>query len=128
MDIHIRLPEYLARHRIKPIAVVRAAEGRASQGAIYALTRGDTQRIDLNTLAVVMDALERVTGRPVGFDDLLERREPQPQHDTDPDPALWLAAGLSSLEKIEPYDWAEGEADEGTPLAFEEGKGWASGV
>ena len=126
MNIYVRLPEFLARHRVKPIAIVQAANGEASQGAIYALTRGDAKRVDLNTLAVVMDALERVTGKPVTFEDVLERREPQ--QDPEKDPALWLATGVRTLEQVEPYDWAEDEANEGTPLNFEEGKGWGVGV
>lgn len=76
MDIRLRLDSYLAAHDLSTYRLVQAAKGRAAQGSIYALARGDMKRLDLNTLAAVIDALEQLTGEPVGFDDLLERVAP----------------------------------------------------
>ncbi len=76
MDIRIRLDDYLDTHDLSTYRLVQAAKGRAAQGSVYALARGDMKRLDLKTLAAVIDALEQLTGEQVGFDDLLERVEP----------------------------------------------------
>ena len=38
---------------------------------------------------------------------------PRTQEDTD-----WLESDLSSLDNYEPYDWKEGELQEGLPVKF----------
>ncbi len=76
MDIRIRLDDYLDAHDLSTYRLVQTAKGRAAQGSVYALARGDMKRLDLNTLAAVIDALEQLTGEQVSFDDLLERVEP----------------------------------------------------
>lgn len=76
MDIRVRLDNYLGSHDLTAYKLARATKGRAAQGSIYALARGDLKRLDLNTLAAVIDALEQLTGERVTFDDLLERVEP----------------------------------------------------
>lgn len=76
MDIRIRLDNYLDNHDLTPYRLAQVTKGRAAQGSIYALARGDLKRLDLNTLAAVIDALEQLTGERVTFDDLLERVEP----------------------------------------------------
>lgn len=76
MDIRLRLDDYLNSRDLSAYRLVQATKGRAAQGSIYALARGDLKRLDLNTLAAVIDALEQLTGERVSFDDLLERVEP----------------------------------------------------
>ena len=73
MDIRVKFDAYLG---LSAYRVAQAAKGRVAQGSVYALARGDAKRLDLNTLAAVMGALEELTGERVTFDDLLERAEP----------------------------------------------------
>ncbi len=76
MDIRVKFDAYLRSHNLSAYRVAQAAKGRAAQGSVYALARGDAKRLDLNTLAAVMGALEELTGERVTFDDLLERAAP----------------------------------------------------
>ncbi len=76
MDIRLRLDDYLHAHQLSAYRLAQAAKGRAALGSIYALARGDLKRLDLNTLAAVIEGLEQLTGERVTFDDLLERVEP----------------------------------------------------
>ena len=76
MDIRVKFDAYLRSHNLSAYRVAQTAKGRVAQGSVYALARGDAKRLDLNTLAAVMGALEELTGERVTFDDLLERAEP----------------------------------------------------
>lgn len=76
MDIRLRLDDYLHAHDLSAYRLAQAAKGRAALGSIYALARGDLKRLDLNTLAAVIESLEQLTGERVTFDDILERVEP----------------------------------------------------
>ncbi|MBS3027545.1 MAG: hypothetical protein HCA25_10770 [Dolichospermum sp. DET50] len=42
-----------------------------------------------------------------------QNENPQTQEDTD-----WLESDLSGLENYEPYEWQEGELQEGLPVKF----------
>ncbi len=42
-----------------------------------------------------------------------QSKNPQTQEDID-----WLESDLSSLENYEPYEWQEGELEEGIPVKF----------
>ena len=35
----------------------------------------------------------------------------------------WLESDLSDLGEIEPYEWAEGELEDETPVGYEPGRG-----
>jgi hypothetical protein len=53
-------------------------------------------------------------------------RSPAPFPTTTPTPAdqAWLDYGLSNLGAHEPYEWAEGELEQGKPIKYIPGKGF----
>ena len=69
--------------------------------------------IDLAVLVSVIRGLERLTGEEVTFDDILEYDSTPLDTDLDKESRTWLESDLSRLGEFEPYDWEEGEADEG---------------
>ena len=73
--IKLRLNQYLEKHQLSAYRLVKETKGKVARGSVYALARGDMQRVDLITLNSVMDALESLTGEAPSFDDLLERIE-----------------------------------------------------
>ncbi len=75
--IKLRLKQYLAKHQLSAYRLVKETKGKVARGGIYALARGDMQRLDLDTLDSVMEALESLTGEDLSFNDLLERVEPE---------------------------------------------------
>ncbi|CAN5560272.1 hypothetical protein BH24DEI1_BH24DEI1_04150 [soil metagenome] len=72
MDIRITLGDYLDAHNLSAYRLAQETSGKVARGSIYALARGEVKRVDLDTLGAVMETLERLTGEPVKFDDLLE--------------------------------------------------------
>jgi hypothetical protein len=79
MDIRIRLGSYLEEHGISAYRLAQETKTEAAPGTIYSLARGDSKRLDLQSLATVIGALERMTGETVNFDDLLEKVQPRPE-------------------------------------------------
>ncbi len=70
-----RLRDYLNEHNLSAYALTRAAD--VAPNTVYALARGDSERISLEVFDKVLTALEKLTGQPVGVSDLLERRTTQ---------------------------------------------------
>lgn len=118
-----KLRKYLDQHEVSAYALLKSTD--LAPSTVYALARGDQGRVDLAVLDKVIGALEQLTGRQVKFDDLLER-EPETEK-MDDETRGWLESDLSRLGDVDPYEWAEGEADEGEALRYVPGRGWASG-
>lgn len=119
MDVRVTLNKYLVRHNLTAYKLSQQAKGKAAQGAIYALARGDTKRVDLNTLAVVIDALEHITGETVSFDDILER---VPEPVVDDETKAWLEADLAP--DLEPYEWGPSGKPKDNTVRYVEGQGF----
>ena len=52
------------------------------------------------------------------LEDVLERELKRSDEDI-----AWLESDLSRLGEMEPYDWAEGELEDETPVRYEPGRG-----
>lgn len=67
------LKDYLNRHEVTPYQLAKATG--LSVNTVYPLARGEAQRISLDTLQTVLDALDGLTGDRVELADLLERSQ-----------------------------------------------------
>lgn len=56
--IKIRLNQYLQQHDLSAYRLVKETKGKVARNSVYSLARGGMQRVDLDTLNVVMEALE----------------------------------------------------------------------
>ena len=65
------LKDYLNRHEVTPYQLAKATG--LSVNTVYPLARGEAQRISLDTLQTVLDALDKLTGKRVELGDVLER-------------------------------------------------------
>ncbi|WP_424950581.1 hypothetical protein [Deinococcus sp.] len=72
MTMQLNLGAFLTRQGITPARLVRATEGRLAPATVYGLASRPMQRIDLQTVGTVLDALSELTGREVHFQDVLE--------------------------------------------------------
>lgn len=73
--LRLHIKPFLERHRISAYQLARATRGRLSEATVYGMARRPLQRIDLNSVGTVIDALESLTGQPVTLLDLVERTE-----------------------------------------------------
>ena len=72
MNVRVTLKEYLKHRNLSAYRLAQATTGRVAERTVYALARPGVKRIDLETLGVVIEALEELTGEPVTPNDLLE--------------------------------------------------------
>jgi hypothetical protein len=94
MNVRVSLDRYLRQNNLTAYRLSKEVAGKAAQGSIYALARGEkVKRVDLETLSEVMQALMRLTGQTVTPNDLLEVIE---------EPV--------STEEIEAREWFDGAA------------------
>lgn len=73
MHLRLNLGSYLRRHNLSAYRLVNEVRGRVSPGTVYALARRPAQRIDLETVGEVMQALSRLTGETVELKDVIEQ-------------------------------------------------------
>lgn len=72
VPVRLSLDRYLAASGITTYRLMKQLEGRVSRGTVYSLAQGDAKRLDLDSLAGILEGLEELTGRPVTPNDLLE--------------------------------------------------------
>ena len=72
MTLRLNLGQYLKDHDITPYRLVQEVKGRVAPNTVYSLARKPAQRIDLETVARILQALERVNGQKVEITELLE--------------------------------------------------------
>lgn len=65
------LKDYLNQHDLTPYQLAKLTG--LSVNTIYPLARGEAQRVSLETLQTVLDALDQLTGTRVSVTDILER-------------------------------------------------------
>jgi hypothetical protein len=75
-----KLKEYLEARGISAYKLATTVEERTQEASVYRLVRkGETQkRIDLASIAVVIDGLRELTGEAVNIEDILEYH-PEPK-------------------------------------------------
>ncbi|RTH26585.1 hypothetical protein CSW18_04625 [Thermus scotoductus] len=76
--IRLKLREILDQEGVSAYALSRTIAQKVSPNTVYALTRGTTQRPDLQALAWVVWGLRRLTGKPYEICDLLKYEEGYP--------------------------------------------------
>lgn len=72
MSLQLNLGAFLERQHISAYRLVKATEGRLAAATVYSLASRPAQRIDLDTVGTVLDALTELTGSPVQMQDVLE--------------------------------------------------------
>lgn len=72
MTLRLNLGRYLQEHDISAYRVVQEVRGRVAPNTVYSLARKPAQRIDLDTVAKILQALERVRGQKVEITEMLE--------------------------------------------------------
>lgn len=69
--VRVTLRAFLDRHGLTAYRVVAEGRGVVGRNAVYAMARGDVDRIDLGTLSKLAGLLEHLTGKRVAVGDLL---------------------------------------------------------
>lgn len=72
MTLRLNLGQYLKEHGITAYRLVQEMEGKVASNTVYGMARRPAQRIDLQTVSEVLQALQRVNGKPVRITDILE--------------------------------------------------------
>ena len=117
------LKNYLDNNDLSAYKLVQAA--KVSPTTVYALARGDHERVSLEVLDKVLAGLERLTGKPATLTDVLEREpDPEPQEEIDAETRAWLEVDLAP--PLEPYEWGDVDPETiGEPVQFDPKKGWS---
>jgi DNA-binding Xre family transcriptional regulator len=106
-----------------------------SRTTLYKLASGDVDGIRFNTLNVLLVALERLTGKPVTPNDLLEVIEEPAQLEPEAETRVWMdnsasdmAARLADIEKDVPPEqqaaWLEANHKAAKPVKYVAGRGF----
>jgi len=93
---HFKLEPLLRQHHTNPLALAEASG--LSKTTVYNIVNNKAKAVELKTLDKLMVGLERLLGRPVRFDEILEKR---------PTPKQERLAQL--LKDAKPFNWAEVE-------------------
>ena len=120
-----KLGDLLTYERVSVYRLNRelAEAGRTvSRTTLYRLAHAQPERIDLEVAGRVLWGLERITGKHYAVGDLLEYEVPAAPP-SDEDDRVWLDHDFSRLGEIEPYEWGEGELEEGEALEYRPGQG-----
>ncbi len=98
MNVRVSLDRYLQQNNLTAYRLSKEVAGKAAQGSIYALARGEkVKRVDLETLSQVMQALTRLTGQPVTPNDLFEVIE-EPPETMDSETRAWLDGAAFAMQ------------------------------
>jgi hypothetical protein len=109
--IHWKLPNMLKAHDITAYRLNVACGGTPNRNAIYAMAKGEVQRVDIDSLSALITALRTLTGKPLTVSDLLEYQEPAT---TAPEPAATPARDQSDRQGT-----AGTESENGAPAPTE---------
>lgn len=72
MKMRLNLGGYLASNGLTAYRLVQESRGELAQNTIYAMARKPAQRVDLDTVAKIIETLGRVQQREVTLADLIE--------------------------------------------------------
>lgn len=67
----VTLGDTLSRLGVTAYRLQKEGRGVVSRNAVYALARGDADRVDLGTLEKLANLLEQMTGHPVTLADIV---------------------------------------------------------
>lgn len=96
MKLRLNLGGYLAFNGLTAYRLVQESRGALAQNTVYAMAKKPAQRIDLDTVARILETLGRVQQKEVTLIDLLEvTEEPVLSLQGDPERA---ALDISSLK------------------------------
>lgn len=70
--VNWRVGEVLREHGLTAYKLAAELSGKVNRNSVYAIARGDTERVDRSTLAALLDALKALTGQAYTVADLLE--------------------------------------------------------
>lgn len=73
--VELLLGDFLQAHGVTVYRLAAHARGRIARRTLYLLANGESGRLDLATLAKLIQALRELTGQPVEVQDLLRYRE-----------------------------------------------------
>lgn len=73
--VELLLGAFLKAHDLSVYRLAAHAKGRIARRTLYLLANGESGRLDLATLAKLIQALREMTGKPVEVQDLLKYRE-----------------------------------------------------
>jgi hypothetical protein len=105
--LRFHLKPFLERHRISAYQLARATKGKLSESTVYSLSREPQRRVDLNSVGVVIEALEEMTGEDVTLLDLVSNVEESPMM-TNVNPKyahLFKDAKAATKEQLERVWW-----------------------
>jgi hypothetical protein len=122
-EVRWKLADYLEAHKLTPYRLAKQLGSTTRMNTVYRLARRGQEptRVDLVTLATVMEGLRKLTGEEVKLDDVLEF-VPSPERDAEA--AAWLDSDLSRLGEYEPYDWGDEDPEVlGQAVRYEPGRG-----
>lgn len=74
--MRFHLGSYLKEHGITAYRLAQEVGGKVAPNTVYSLARRPAQRIDLDTVSELLQALERVRGTKVSLTDLIQDVEP----------------------------------------------------
>lgn len=110
-----KLRNYLDEHKLSAYALTKVAD--VAPNTVYALARGDSERISLEVFDKVLVGLEKLTGHSVNVSDLLERSTPEELSERltaagvpytgDPETDAVLDENPDILERIHRYETGE---------------------
>jgi len=94
---HFKLEPLLRQHKKTPLALAEASG--LSKTTVYNIVNNKAKAIELKTLDKLMAGLEKLLGRPVRFDEILEKRPNSKQER--------LAQLLKDAKPFSAKDWRE---------------------
>jgi DNA-binding Xre family transcriptional regulator len=91
---HWKLQDTLRRHGKTTVALAQASG--LTKTTVYNIVNGKSKAVELKTLGKLVAGLEKLTGQPMSFDDVLER-----------EPAQTNTLLREILKDAKPFDWDE---------------------
>lgn len=73
--VELLLGDFLKTHGLTVYRLAAHAKGKIARRTLYLLANGENGRLDLATLAKLIQALRELTGQPVDVQDLLRYTE-----------------------------------------------------
>lgn len=70
--VNWRVGDVLREHGLTAYKLAAELSGKVNRNSVYAIARGDTERVDRSTLAALLEALNALTGQTYTVADLLE--------------------------------------------------------
>jgi hypothetical protein len=141
MKLSMRLGDYLQAHNLTAYKLEKAVSGVVSRNTVYKWAREKQAPDHIHTaqFVAVVQALTRLTGKPVTPNDLLEVIEdPEPQG-MDEETRIWMnnsasdmAARLADIEKDVPPEqqaaWLEANHKAAKPVKYVAGQGFVEAI